>query len=429
MTDTDETVTPPGSTADQAVEETSDRWQIALVVLVLLAVIAVVVMLFTGSDIALKIGVVVALWAAVLGVFLVSRYRGQVLAERRDRKLADRMHEEELEREIAVHREQELILEQSFLESLDEYRDTTLAEIREQLDFMRAQLEALSGQTWSYEPAALQAEARRIQELLSGPSGAEAREVHSGLSGEVPPDMGDGVEDGQAADVEEVEVVPETTASATGAVTSTQAGRMSRGTRDTGTPEASESGTTEVEAAPEEQGAVAAQPESSQEDTPDEDTTGAFAPVSRPSWLTSPSAMKPNPLITGEAGVGGTVPVDASYLIAGGGRHETPGGESAEHSSADTGDETSASRDNDGSVRHGDAQKKGFDTGAMGAVPWDATGSSAARRAAHAVETGGGAVDEQSTERRHGRRRRDERGGVSVAELLEHLRENQADDQ
>ena len=467
MNDADETATAPGTGTDQGRQQ-NDIWQVALVVLVVLAVVAVVVMLFTGSDVALKISVVAALWAAVLGIILVARYRGQVAAVERERELAEREYEEDLRIETAVHREQEHILQQSYLESLDEYRDTALAEIREQLEAMRAQLEELSGQTWSYEPAALQAEARRIQELLAGPAraaddferpaypGADTAEAQAPVRAE--PAVSDGAADRDSRDIRDVEeveeVTPEDQAPASSPVRSSTATDAdvpaATGARSPSPVEARQS---EPAGGAVEDVTIAATEnpdgDSADEDAvDDEDTTGAFAPVSRPSWLTSPSALKPNPLITGGSVPEGGVPTDASYLIAGSRDTEQDVSASSGPAAEDPPPwpaATGADSDSHGSHgvhgvhaahgAHGAHGGKGFDTGAMGTVPWDASERSASRSAAHAAPSAD-SPDEQrdpghdAEVSRHGRRRRDERGGgISVAELLENLRDNADDDQ
>ena len=81
--------------------------------LIALAVIASVVMLFTDSTGWMKIAVLAGLWAAVIGALLVTRYRRQLASERERIADLEVMHGLELDRELATHREQELILEQN----------------------------------------------------------------------------------------------------------------------------------------------------------------------------------------------------------------------------------------------------------------------------------------------------------------------------
>lgn len=130
-----------------------DRSQMLLVVLVILAFIASLVMLFTDSDGALKIALLAALWAALLGAFLVFRSRKDVEATRT-----------ELEHQEELHRAQLKESTSSELQRSD--RDAeVLADIQRELVLLRTQLEQLAGREFGYEPAALRAEARRIMEL------------------------------------------------------------------------------------------------------------------------------------------------------------------------------------------------------------------------------------------------------------------------
>ncbi|MDY5840262.1 MAG: DUF6779 domain-containing protein [Corynebacterium camporealensis] len=138
-----------------------DAGQIGLIVLVVLAVIASIVMLISGSDAALKLALIAALWAAVLGFFLVVRYRRQAEESQTKLELQERAHRAELDAANAAAGEaggsQGAAPSNADME--------ILAEIREQLSTIRSQLEELSGREYTYEPAALRAEARRIMEL------------------------------------------------------------------------------------------------------------------------------------------------------------------------------------------------------------------------------------------------------------------------
>ena len=66
-------MTEPRSSSSKTPAKTTkpDLGQIGLIVLVVLAVVASIVMLISGSAAALKIALIAALWAAVLGFFLV----------------------------------------------------------------------------------------------------------------------------------------------------------------------------------------------------------------------------------------------------------------------------------------------------------------------------------------------------------------------
>ena len=142
----------------------TDRSSIGLVVLVVLAVLASVIMLISGSAAALKLALLASLWAAVLGFFLVTRYR---------REVAEREYELEL-REEAFTAELDRLKAAKGLAAVDSSaQNDVLADIKRELEAIRAQLDDLAGSGYTYEPAALQAEARRIAEI----------ESHTGMTG------------------------------------------------------------------------------------------------------------------------------------------------------------------------------------------------------------------------------------------------------
>lgn len=140
-----------------------DRGQILLAVLIGLALIASVIMLLANSDGAMKIALLAALWAAIIGFFLVYRSRKQVEAAAREKETLEYAHQSELNR-----LEAELLQEKMEISESRRARDQeTLEEIKLQLEEMRTQLSELSGREWGYEPTMLRAEARRILELES----------------------------------------------------------------------------------------------------------------------------------------------------------------------------------------------------------------------------------------------------------------------
>ncbi|MDR7330304.1 DUF6779 domain-containing protein [Corynebacterium guangdongense] len=141
---------------NQAKEHDTDWGQIGLIALVALALIASVIMLLTDSAAALKLALLAALWAAVIGVFLGGRYRNQARAA--EQEMAHR--EEALRAEIASI--QEKAEAQAKAPEID---PQILEDIRKEIAVVRAQLEELSGRAFEFEPAALRAEARRIMEL------------------------------------------------------------------------------------------------------------------------------------------------------------------------------------------------------------------------------------------------------------------------
>ncbi|TVU84058.1 zinc metalloprotease [Corynebacterium aurimucosum] len=151
---------PPTPAESSEPGSKTDAGSIGLIVLVILAVIASLVMLISGSANALKIALLASLWAAVLGFFLVVRYRRQA-HEAKELLAVERAHAAST-------------LTASGTSTTD--NSQVLAEIRSELEAIRTQIEEISGREWVYEPAALYAEARRIQELERKAGGASVDE-------------------------------------------------------------------------------------------------------------------------------------------------------------------------------------------------------------------------------------------------------------
>lgn len=125
-------------------ERGSDRGSFILLGLMVLAIAASIVMLVTGNIDVLKIALIVSLWAAFVGLFLVARSR------------------KETER-VRLLKQQESAVAQaeiSRLEAAADIESETLAEIRDQLEVMRTQLEALTNLAFP-ESGMIQAQARR----------------------------------------------------------------------------------------------------------------------------------------------------------------------------------------------------------------------------------------------------------------------------
>ncbi|MER0079645.1 DUF6779 domain-containing protein [Corynebacterium sp. KPL2830] len=144
-------MTQPRSSSKNS-SSSPDWGQIGIIALVILAVIASIVMLISGSAAALKIALIAALWAAVVGFFLVMRYRRQAEESVTKLELQERAHRAELKQARAAEGKE--LPDQQILD-----------EIRTELASIRKQIEDLSGHDFTYEPAALHAEARRIMEL------------------------------------------------------------------------------------------------------------------------------------------------------------------------------------------------------------------------------------------------------------------------
>lgn len=140
---------------------------VLMAVLLVLAVIASIVMLFATSAGWMKIAVLLALWSAVIGAVLVTRYRRTISLERKRLETIEELHKVELDRELATHREQELILEQNYLDSLEGNNDEHIAALRAEIFALRAQLAEFMGEDFDDEQVALRARAERLRELDS----------------------------------------------------------------------------------------------------------------------------------------------------------------------------------------------------------------------------------------------------------------------
>ncbi|WP_026360666.1 DUF6779 domain-containing protein [Amycolatopsis nigrescens] len=136
-----------------------------LVVGLLLAVGATLALVLSDDARFLRLGIVAALWAALVGAFLAVRYRKHASSTEESVAQAQAVYELELEREIAARREYELEIEA-------DTRDRVEADSREELDALRAELTALRESLQSlfggevlYERVALTAQATRMRSL------------------------------------------------------------------------------------------------------------------------------------------------------------------------------------------------------------------------------------------------------------------------
>lgn len=144
-----------------------DRGQVGVIVLIVLAVIATVVMLLSNSEVALRLALLASLWSAVIGFFLVTRYRRQ--AQSAEQRVADHERFMRQQQESAEGAASGLPVQQARADGstgVDAERfEEMWASIRAELTVIRTHLEELQEREFGYEPAALQAEARRIREL------------------------------------------------------------------------------------------------------------------------------------------------------------------------------------------------------------------------------------------------------------------------
>lgn len=159
-----------GSSSNGAAGGSGQVAQWLLGLFIVLAVIASLLMVF-GGDISLtgSLAVISALWAAVIGAVLVTKYRRQAdVAELRSRDQRD-VYELQLEREIAARRQYESEVEIAIRHEVAEENNEEFEALKAQVLALRANLEELLGNPLPEVPLALRPERRR--ELGSGLAG------------------------------------------------------------------------------------------------------------------------------------------------------------------------------------------------------------------------------------------------------------------
>ncbi|SDU81370.1 DUF6779 domain-containing protein [Gordonia westfalica] len=160
------------------------QWLLGL--LIVLALAASVLMVFTDRlSILGSLAVIAALWAAVIGAILVTKFRRQAEsaeAKSRDLRL---VYELQLEREIAARRQYELDVETTIRKEVTAESNEELSELKAQVLALRSSLEMLLGEPLPDQRAALSSE--KMRELASGLSGTKPGSPFGGEFGGVPP--------------------------------------------------------------------------------------------------------------------------------------------------------------------------------------------------------------------------------------------------
>ncbi|RVW00561.1 DUF6779 domain-containing protein [Rhodococcus xishaensis] len=132
--------------------------------LVLLAVAASLFMIFSDSVKLLRVGLVVALWAATLGAIAMTKYRRESSREKAKVRDLQRVYELQLEREISARREYELGVEVRVRNEMSA-EAATMNALRDELAALRRNLEMLFDGRLPEDRVALRAESTRVQEL------------------------------------------------------------------------------------------------------------------------------------------------------------------------------------------------------------------------------------------------------------------------
>ncbi|WP_460429228.1 DUF6779 domain-containing protein, partial [Amycolatopsis endophytica] len=142
-----------------------------------LAVAATIPLVLADDVRYMRLGIVAALWAALIGAFLAVRYRRQATSTEEVVAQAQEVYELELEREIAARREFELEVEAETRQRVESESRSELDALRAEIASLRENLQGLFGGEVLLERVALTAQATRMRALRE-----EQKFVESGTS-------------------------------------------------------------------------------------------------------------------------------------------------------------------------------------------------------------------------------------------------------
>lgn len=155
MSSTDHVAT--GSTGGR----TTLLWGGALV----LAAAATVVLILSDDARLLRLGLVAALWAALIGAFAVARLRERISDGERAAAERQRIYELELEREVAARREFVAQAEADARRRAEEDSSAQIRVLQSELANLRETLEQVIGGDVFFERVALRAESTRVRSM------------------------------------------------------------------------------------------------------------------------------------------------------------------------------------------------------------------------------------------------------------------------
>ncbi|MCX2732896.1 hypothetical protein OOZ19_21880 [Saccharopolyspora sp. NFXS83] len=171
----------PGRSA-AADQRPSVLWVGALV----LAAAATAILVLSNDSRVLKLGLVAALWAALLGAFGVAKLRGKASEAAEREAERQRVYEIELEREIAARREFEATAEAEARRTAAAESDAEIQALKAELRALRENLEKMLGGDVLFERVALRAESTRVRSLPERPATGEQPRFSSGDTGAQP---------------------------------------------------------------------------------------------------------------------------------------------------------------------------------------------------------------------------------------------------
>ncbi|WP_063813631.1 DUF6779 domain-containing protein [Nocardia anaemiae] len=143
-----------------------DAGKLFIGVLILLGLVASVFLVFSDRVQFVRIGLVAALWAAVIGALAATRYRKEATIDKAKVRDLQTVYELQLEREVTARREYELGVEARVRAEVGADA-AEMAALRAELTVLRQSLQRLFDGDLPMDRPALRADATRIQELPS----------------------------------------------------------------------------------------------------------------------------------------------------------------------------------------------------------------------------------------------------------------------
>jgi hypothetical protein len=153
------------SASSEQVDRGRGAGRALLIAVLVLSLAATAVLVLSDNARWLRLGVVSALWSALVGAFLAAKYRRQAVAREEEASELQSIYELELEREVAARREYELEIEAEARRRVEEETSEHLEALRSELHALRENLEALLGGEVLVERVALRAESTRMRSL------------------------------------------------------------------------------------------------------------------------------------------------------------------------------------------------------------------------------------------------------------------------
>lgn len=133
----------------------------------------------------LRLGILAALWAALVGAFVAVKYRKQAVSTEEAAARAQEIYELELEREIAARREFELEVETETRQRVEKESQDELDALRAEVVALRESLQALFGGEVLWERVALTAQSTRMRSLAEEPHLITSREAGDSTPAEI----------------------------------------------------------------------------------------------------------------------------------------------------------------------------------------------------------------------------------------------------